>query len=141
MKYELHRNNSRCVLHDPADFTGMAHDGGGYMNDINKGFKIFTHDFRPPIQGGDPIWDGGTPFSLPTVSCDDSDRECSNGWNYVADLAIGFKIAGIWPTGRPSSCFVVEAENGIERGDKRRAASLHILRACTQQEIEEGIDD
>jgi len=35
------------------------------MKDINKGFKILTHDFRPPIQGGTPVFDGHTPFTLP----------------------------------------------------------------------------
>ena len=110
------------------------------MKDINKGFKILTHDFRPPIQGGDPVFDGHTPFTLPITDCDDSDNRCAKGWNYVADLETGFRIAGLWPNGRPSSCFVVEAENGIERGNKRRAAKLHLVRSCASQEIETAIE-
>ena len=51
-------------------------------------WKLLTHDFRPPVQQGEPVWDGLTlPFQLPTVRLDASDVECSFGWNFVEDLA------------------------------------------------------
>ena len=34
------------------------------------GWKSLTHDFRPPVQGGEPIFTGQYPFTLPTVSLD-----------------------------------------------------------------------
>ena len=44
-------------------------------------FKLITHDYRPPIQGGDPVWDGHTlPFQLPRVTLDTSDADCGSGW-------------------------------------------------------------
>ena len=104
-------------------------------------YKIVTHDLRPPLQSGDPIWDGKTlPFILPTVRLDTSDAECGSGWNYVSDLATGFRIAGLWPTGRPSRVLIVEPDNThLQRNDKCRAASLTILREAAITEIEEGI--
>ena len=74
------------------------------------GFKIFTHDFRPPIQGGNPVWapNLGLPYELPTVRLDTSEAECAAGWNYVTDLAEGFRIAGLWSHGRAAAVFAVE---------------------------------
>lgn len=65
-------------------------------------YKIWTHDFCSPLQGGKPVWDGSMPFTLPTVKLDTGSEECSHGWNFVDDLAKGFEIAGMWPNGRPS---------------------------------------
>lgn len=28
------------------------------MSNVRDGFKVLTHDFRPPVQGGSPVWDG-----------------------------------------------------------------------------------
>lgn len=53
------------------------------------GYKVFTHDLRYPIQGGD-------------------------GWNFFRDGHIALRIAGLWPDGRPSRLFVVEADDAVE---------------------------
>ncbi len=104
-------------------------------------FKVLTSDYRPPLQGGKPIWDGVTlPFTLPSVTLDRSDAECSNGWNYTDDLATALRIAGLWPTGRPSVALMVEpAADGIARGEKRRASSLTLVRQATDDEIADAI--
>src|SRR3990167_2544191 len=104
-------------------------------------YKILTHDLRPPLQGGAPVWDGTTlPFTLPAVALDTGPAECSFGWNFVTDLAAGFRIAGLWPTGRPSRVLIVEPDStAIVCGDKCRATSLTILREATIAEIEQGI--
>lgn len=95
-----------------------------------RGYKILTHDYRPPLQGGAPIWDGTTlPVTLPRVTLDTSDKECAAGWNFVGpdDLAHGITIAGLWPAGWPSVVLDVEAEAAIQRGRKWRAAQLTIV--------------
>ena len=66
-----------------------------------QGYKVTTHDYRPPIQGGDPLWDGkALPFTLPTVRVDEGGKECSYGWNFCADLPTALRIAGPWHNGR-----------------------------------------
>ena len=104
-------------------------------------YKIFTHDYHSPIRGGDPVWDGTFPYKLPTVQLDTSDQECSAGWNFTADLAVGFRIAGLWPTGRPSLAVVVEpSADAIQRGEKWRSSGLMILRLATANEINEALE-
>ena len=66
-----------------------------------KGFKVFTHDLRPPIQGGAPVWNGKLPFEFPTVELDESTDECGAGWNFVKDIKTGLKIAGLWAAKNP----------------------------------------
>ena len=107
---------------------------------MNEGFKVFTHDYRSPIRGGAPVFDGRTPFTLPTVDLDIGEAECAAGWNYAADLSTALRTAGLWPNGFTSTAFVVEASGGIQRGDKCRAATLTIVRACTAKEIEAAIE-
>ena len=104
-------------------------------------YKLLTHDLRPPIEGGDPIWDGKTlPFELPHRKHDTSGGDCGAGWNFVDDLAAGFRIAGLWPTGRPSRVLIVEPDGGhVQRGEKYRSSHLTILREATEAEITEGI--
>ena len=106
------------------------------------GWKILTHDYCSPIQGGPPVWDGTTlPFTLPLRGLDTSEAECGAGWNYCDDLAVAFKIGGFWPTGRPSVALVVEpAADALARGDKRRASGLTLLRLATAEEISVAID-
>ena len=106
------------------------------------GWKILTHDYCSPIQGGPPVWDGTTlPFTLPLRGLDTSKAECGAGWNYCNDLAVAFKIGGFWPTGRPSVALVVEpAADALARGDKRRASGLTLLRLATAEEISVAID-
>jgi hypothetical protein len=108
--------------------------------DIRHGFKVFTHDWRSPLQGGDPIKVKSFPHALPTVKLDTSTAECGPGWNFCGDPATAFRIAGLWPTGRPSRLTVFEAsEDAIARGDKRRASSGTILGEATEAQIEDAI--
>ena len=106
-------------------------------------WKILTHDFRPPIQGGDPLCDGRTwPVTLPDVPLDRSSSECAvlGGWHFGRSIETALKIGGMWTTGRPSVVVAVEpAGDMIERGDKCRAASLRLLRIATEDEIADAI--
>jgi len=108
--------------------------------DLRHGFKIFTHDWRSPLQGGAPLKIKTFPHELRKVRLDTSDSECSSGWNYCGDLATAFRIAGLWPTGRPSHAMVFEAsEDAIARGDKRRASGGVILSEATDAQVEDAI--
>ena len=108
------------------------------------GYKILTHDYRSPIQGGLPLWDGHTlPVDLPRVECDAGPDECAAGWNFVADedLAHGFALVGLWPTGRPSIVLRVEAgPDAICRGRKCRSARLRLIEPATDAVIDAAID-
>jgi len=100
-----------------------------------NGYKVFTHDLRPPIQGGDPVWNGTLPYDLPTVEVDTSKDECASGWNFCTKPDNALFIAGLWPNGYPSRLFQVEAKNVIKRSNKCRTASLRIMRECDEDEI------
>ena len=107
-----------------------------------KGFKVFTHDLRPPIQGGEPVWNGKIPFELPAVKLDESVGECGAGWNFVKDIKTGLKIAGMWPTGRPSRVFSVKATGKVvERAEKIRTDKLTVLSEVSNEEINSAIFD
>lgn len=95
---------------------------------ITQGFKVFTHDLRSPIYGGSLGWDGSLPFALPAVELDTSPSKCGAGWNFCRSAGVALRIAGLWPDGRPSRLFEVEAEGAIERCDKLRAGRLTVLR-------------
>ena len=98
-------------------------------------WKILTSDGRPPMQGGDPIFDS-LPCLLPAVPCDTGPAVCAHGWNFVRNIETGFKIAGLWRTGRPNVVLAVEpVGDHVERGDKLRAAQLRLLRHATEDEI------
>lgn len=104
------------------------------------GWKVFTHDRRSPIQGGEPVWDGTYPFTLPTVQLDTSDEECAPGWNYCDDIGTVLRVAGLWPDGYPSLVVAVEpGSDALHRGNKWRASSLTLLREATSEEVYEGI--
>jgi hypothetical protein len=106
--------------------------------DVRRGYKILTHDWRPPIQGGAPVCAGMLPFTLPTVTLDTSDNECGQqgGYHYCASLHDAAALAGFCPNGRPSQCLVVTAsDDAIERGTKRRASALTLERLCAEDEI------
>lgn len=95
-------------------------------------YKILTHDFRPPIQGGHPILPASVtfPYRLPTVEVDTSDAECGAGWNACADIETAIRIAGEWPNGRPSQVFRLRSVQGacpLKRGDKIRAATWDVM--------------
>lgn len=95
-------------------------------------FKVFTHDLRSPIKGGDPVWDGSLPYILPITSVDAGPEECSAGWNACAEGHQALQIAGLWPNGHPSRLFRVETDQPvIIRGDKLRATSWSILEEIT----------
>jgi hypothetical protein len=111
------------------------------MSDIRTGWKALTHDLRSPVQGGDPLFDGRLPAVLPGVRLDTSAGECGAGWNYCAEPVTALRIAGLWPNGRPSRLFLVEAStDAIERTDKRRASSLTLVREASDAEIASAID-
>jgi hypothetical protein len=104
-------------------------------------FKLLTHDYRSPIQGGSPIWDGATlPFELNGVALDESNNECAPGWNFVDSIEAGFKIVGMWPTGRPSQILNVRpARDKIKRGNKWRASKLTIESLATEDQVNAAI--
>ncbi len=107
-----------------------------------NGWKVWTNDYRSPIQGGAAVWDGTYPYALPEVPLDASDAECAAGWNFAPSLADALRIAGFWPNGWPSLPTLVEAgADAITRGQKARASSLTILRAATATEITAAIED
>jgi len=99
-------------------------------------WKVTTHDLRPPLQGGDPIWDGATPYRLLTVPVDRSDAHCGAGWNACRDAATALRIAGLWRHGRPARLWLLSCPDDlVERGDKVRAASWTIEREATHGEL------
>ena len=106
-------------------------------------WKVLTHDYRPPLQGGAPLCDGLTwPVVLPTVPLDRSASECGigGGWHFTRDIETALEIAGIWPTGWPSAVVAVDPHGDIvERAGKCRAASLTLLRCATDTEIADAI--
>ena len=104
---------------------------------MTAAYKILTHDYRPPAQGGEPLFDGVTPHQLPIVAVDESSEECAAGWNACRDLATAIRIGGHWPDGRPCSAWIVADPIApvVERADKIRAASWTIARRCTEEEI------
>ena len=103
-------------------------------------YKALTHDFRPPIQGGEPVFDGTLPYKLPRVSLSTGTKECAEGWNFTDNLAAVLRIAGLWPDGRPSTVFEIEpSPDAIQRGDKWRTSELTLLRQLTETEVRDGV--
>lgn len=107
-----------------------------------QGFKIFTHDWRSPLQGGYPLLhdDVQLPFILPTVEVDTSSQECGKGWNFCRSIQDAAAIAGFWSTGRPSKIVLVTALDQVyERGQKIRTSKLEITRLATDEEIQDSM--
>ena len=105
-------------------------------------FKIFNSDYTSPIRGGASGWNGSIPFELPEVDLDTSSKECGRGWNFVNSIANGFKIAGMWRTGRPLIVAIVQpSADAIQRKDKWRASSLKITGMATEEQITRGIEE
>jgi len=105
---------------------------------IREGWKILTHDFRPPIQGGEPLFGGNYPFTTPKVTLDTSEQECGTGggWHFCKDIQTCFKIAGMWRDGWAANISkVLGSEDSIERRDKRRTSSVQLLREATDEEV------
>jgi len=121
------------------------------------GWKITTHDYRPPLQGGDPIFGGTFPQVLAPVEVDESDAECGAGWNFCRTIADGFPIAGMWRDGRPSAIFACETDGPVvvRKGTSDsfpmrvfkighpfapiRTGSLTLTRFATDEEIRAGL--
>lgn len=100
-----------------------------------EGYKVLTHDYRPPVQGGEPVWDGKRK-TLDKVRLDTGPDECAAGWNFCADAKTAFRIAGLWPDGRPSVLLRVKgSRDTIRRGDKLRCSRLTILGVCDEHEV------
>ena len=105
-----------------------------------KGFKFFTHDLRSPLQGGEPVWDGKTPFELPKTKLDISGSDCGEGWNFVEDIQTGLPIVGLWPNGRPSRIFEVAALGAVvKRSNKIRTDRLMVLKETSDSKINKAI--
>ena len=104
-----------------------------------RGWKVLTHDYRPPIQGGKPVFDGTFPHEFPEVELDRSDSECGSGWNFCSDLHTAFRIAGLWPDGRPSVAIRVKCRGGLKRGDKCRAKQITAERFASDIEISDTV--
>ncbi len=104
-------------------------------------YKILTHNYRPPVQGGQPIWDGVTlPFALPPVKLDTGLEDCAAGWNYTGSLADALRIAHLWPDGRPSLALYVEpSSDAVTRGDKSRCSQLTIVGRVPFEEVRAAI--
>ncbi len=104
-------------------------------------YKVLTNDYRPPLQGGEPLWDGATlPYTLPAVALDASGRDCAPGYHYCATPAGALRIAGLWSDGWPACVVAVEpAADAIERGEKWRASQLTITRRLGQDEIRAAV--
>ena len=106
------------------------------------GYKVLTHDFRSPIQGGAPLWDGKESLTLPTVKVDESKSPCGAGWNFCRDLPTALRIGGLWPDGWPSIAMQVAGEGTVVvRQDKCRAERLTLLRCCAEAEIGAAIHE
>ena len=106
-------------------------------------YKVLTHDFRPPIQGGDPILPATVafPYRLPTVEVDTSDAQCGAGWNACADIETAIRIAGEWPNGRPSQVFELRSVRGarpLKRGDEIRAATWDVRGLVTPSALRDA---
>ena len=89
-------------------------------------FKVLTHDLRPPLQGGAPLFkEGQIPFKLPKVLVDKSSKECSFGWNACRTPEQALHITSLWPDGHLARLFKVEVEDDliVERGNKVRFPS------------------
>mgnify|MGYP001597995997 CR=1 FL=1 len=108
-----------------------------------KGYKILTHDWRSPIQGGSPLCtEDQLPLTLPVTVCDQSHNDCGKGWNFCPTLVQAARIAGFWRTGRPARCLVVEATGEIViRGNKCRTTQLQLQRVATHDEIRQAMQE
>ena len=92
-------------------------------------YKVLTHSWCSPIRGGAPITDGHFPILLPPVALDTGPQECAPGWNFTSTTKAALEIGGMWPDGWPSHLVEVEPIGEIiERGNKRRASQIKLLR-------------
>ncbi len=107
---------------------------------MTHGYKVLTHDLRPPLQGGEPLYDGTLPYELPRRKLDTSDRECAPGWHFTRRPETALRIAGLWRDGRPAVLHRVEPiGRWVERGDKCRAESLRLLAVCSERTVRSAV--
>jgi hypothetical protein len=93
-----------------------------------EGYKVWTHDYRSPIQGGDPVWDGVVPCELPVVELDRSAEECAAGWNWCRTPLEAVTVAGLWRDGWPCVLTRIEPAGAVvERDAKCRSEGLRIV--------------
>lgn len=99
-------------------------------------WKLTTYDYRPPVQGGNPIFDGSTPYTLPDVPTDG--KVCSGpGWHSVSKLEAGYKICSMWTRAwafEPTGTVVEDAD-----GNKIKSSGGILLREATDEEYRNGI--
>ena len=102
-------------------------------------YKVLTHDYRPPLQGGKPLFDGAPGCVLPTVPVDmDNAVECGrSGWHYSTDVPTALQIAGLWPGGHPSTVWEFEplGKRKEASGIKSRAESGRFVRQLSEDEV------
>ena len=119
-------------------------------SDIRQGFRIYTHDWRSPTVGGNPILTepARLPITLPSVELDTTEAPHGAGYHFSASLAEAARASGFWPNGRAARCVsVVASADAIERRlerefpyDKdpiriRRASALTITAVCAEAEV------
>jgi hypothetical protein len=98
-------------------------------------WRVYTHDWRPPVQGGDPVCDGTLPVTLPPVALDTGNAECAAGYHACREPVTALRIGGLWPNGSPSRLVAVTmGADVIHRGDKSRASTLTIEREASDDE-------
>jgi hypothetical protein len=104
-----------------------------------EGYKVLTHDYRPPIQGGPPVWDGKRK-TLDKVTLDTGPNSCAPGWHFCAKPEDALRIGGLWPSGRPSVLLHVRgSRDTVERGVKLRCSRLTILGVLDEGEVERAV--
>jgi hypothetical protein len=104
-----------------------------------EGYKVLTHDYCPPLRGGDPVWDGKRKM-LPKVELDTGEKECGAGWNFCKEPHDALRIGGMWPDGYSSVLLRVRGgKDTIERGCKLRSSQLSILEVCSEDEVREAV--
>lgn len=72
-------------------------------------YKVFTHDLRSPVVGGEPVWNGQLPHQLPHVSVARSET-CGTGWAATRSPVNAIHHAGLLPDGRPARVFMCYLE-------------------------------
>jgi hypothetical protein len=103
-------------------------------------YKGFTHDLRPPIQGGEPVWDGTLPYVLPRVAVDKSSQECAAGWNACRTVVQVLEAAGMWSNGWALRVVRMETDEAVvERGRKCRVATGTLIEEVAEAVVTEAV--
>jgi hypothetical protein len=103
------------------------------------GWKVLTHDHRPPIRGGDPVWDGRRK-TLDRVKLDTGGKECAAGWNFCREAHDALRLAGLWPDGYPSVLLRVRGgKDTIEQNGTLCSSRLTILGVCSEDKVRDAV--